>query len=170
MSYFKHSLCVSVLVLLCVPAWAINKCTAADGSVVFQDAPCNGRGEVLEVKPAAGRTKPLPSGAQPVDEAQRLEDRVTASQRERRLRELQTIYYPQAQSTLDQHRRACEQEQKDLAANQYKYTQNLYGKTHAAQVAAEMAAAASRCDLKDRELKEKLDAMKTECNQLGGCR
>jgi hypothetical protein len=37
------------------PAWAVNKCTGADGKVQFQDAPCMGKGEVLVVKPASGR-------------------------------------------------------------------------------------------------------------------
>lgn len=40
--------------LTCAQAWAINKCTGADGKVVFQDAPCAGRGEVLNVRPASG--------------------------------------------------------------------------------------------------------------------
>lgn len=36
------------------PAWAVNKCTGADGAVVFQDAPCAGKGETLTVRPGSG--------------------------------------------------------------------------------------------------------------------
>lgn len=36
------------------PAWAVNKCTAADGQITFQDAPCAGKGETLTVRPASG--------------------------------------------------------------------------------------------------------------------
>lgn len=36
------------------PAWAVNKCTGPDGAVVFQDAPCAGKGETLTVRPASG--------------------------------------------------------------------------------------------------------------------
>ncbi len=36
------------------PAWAINKCTGPDGKTVFQDAPCAGKGERIEVRPASG--------------------------------------------------------------------------------------------------------------------
>lgn len=43
-----------VLPVLFAPAWAINKCTAPDGKVVFQDAPCAGKGEKIEVRPNAG--------------------------------------------------------------------------------------------------------------------
>lgn len=76
---------------------------------------------------------------------------------------------PQAVAAVDTHRRACEQEQKDLASGQYKFRQNLYGKTHAAQVASEMAAASARCDTRDRELKEQQEVLQSECATLGGC-
>lgn len=76
---------------------------------------------------------------------------------------------PQTQSALDGHRRACEKKQKELAASQYAYQQNLYGKTHAAQIAAEMAASASQCDMKDRELSKQLEVLTKECSDLG-CR
>lgn len=44
----------ALLAALCAPAWAVNKCTGADGKVAFQDAPCSGKGEVLQVRPASG--------------------------------------------------------------------------------------------------------------------
>lgn len=34
-------LCAAVLATLCAPAWAVNKCTGADGKVVYQDAACS---------------------------------------------------------------------------------------------------------------------------------
>lgn len=46
------------------PAWAINKCTGPDGKVSFQDAPCAGKGEKLDVRPASGAARtaaPTPS-------------------------------------------------------------------------------------------------------------
>lgn len=37
------------------PAWAINKCTGANGKVVYQDAPCEGgKGEALTIRPVSG--------------------------------------------------------------------------------------------------------------------
>lgn len=50
------------------PAWAVNKCTGPDGKTVFQDAPCAGKGEKIEVRPASGSAPvpaPLPVSAQP---------------------------------------------------------------------------------------------------------
>jgi hypothetical protein len=40
--------------LATAPAWAVNKCTGADGKVQFQDAPCMGKGETITVRPASG--------------------------------------------------------------------------------------------------------------------
>ncbi len=48
--------------LLSAPAWAINKCTGADGKVAFQDAPCAGKGEKLDVRPASGHSTPAAAG------------------------------------------------------------------------------------------------------------
>ena len=53
-----------------------------------------------------------------------------------------------------------------MEAEQYRYVQNLYGKTHAAQVASEMAAAAALCDTKDRELRDALAVVQQECAAL----
>lgn len=53
----KQAVFMAVL-LLAAPAWAINKCSASDGKVVFQDAPCAGQGEVLNVRPASGHADP----------------------------------------------------------------------------------------------------------------
>lgn len=40
---------IAAVCLLCSHAWGINKCTAVDGKVVFQDAPCSGKGEELKL-------------------------------------------------------------------------------------------------------------------------
>lgn len=47
--------------LMAAPAWAVNKCTGADGKAVFQDAPCAGKGEALDVRPASGHAGRVPS-------------------------------------------------------------------------------------------------------------
>lgn len=167
----KQSLVVAALLAtLCAPAWAINKCTGADGKVSFQDAPCAGAGVTLDVRPASG-SAPVPlvaaSGAVRVTEAQRINANVAQSQSERRKRDLEQIFIPQAKSATVQHRADCTAAQSKLDASKYAYKQNLYGKTHAAQVASEMAAAAAACETKDRELKENLDALSKECVALG---
>lgn len=39
-----------LLATLCAPAWAVNKCTGADGLVMFQDLPCSGSGASKTIK------------------------------------------------------------------------------------------------------------------------
>ena len=48
---YVHAVTV-VLAALCTPAWAINKCTLADGKVVYQDAPCQGGGTTVNTSGA----------------------------------------------------------------------------------------------------------------------
>ncbi|OGB58422.1 MAG: hypothetical protein A2503_10065 [Burkholderiales bacterium RIFOXYD12_FULL_59_19] len=47
---------VALLAVLCAPAWAINKCTGADGKVAFQDAPCANASKVAEQVKTWGNT------------------------------------------------------------------------------------------------------------------
>lgn len=54
----KVSIAAALLVALCAPAWAINKCTGPDGKVAYQDAPCAGKGETVEVRPSSGLVLP----------------------------------------------------------------------------------------------------------------
>ena len=51
--------------LLTAPAWAVNKCTGADGKVTFQDAPCAGNGEQIDVRPASGPARAAAPAATP---------------------------------------------------------------------------------------------------------
>ena len=147
------------------PAQAINKCTGADGKVTFQDGLCAGQGEAITVKPASGAG--LPGGTLPgVSDAQRINAQTEQSQRERRVRELETLWLPQAQANLAAHKQRCEQQQRSLASDQYRYQQNLYGKTHSAQRASEMAAVAATCDTKDRELTSHVERLKAELSEL----
>ena len=152
-------------------AWAaLHQCTQLDGRTAYQDKPCEGgKGETIEVRPATGVKPvqtPLVDGKKPPTEAERLEAVVAQSQRERRRRELEERLIPNAQTDRVRHRYECEQRQKYLRDNQYTQRQNLYGKTHAAQIASEMAAAAALCDTRDRELAESLQQLRDECAAL----
>lgn len=163
----------ATLALLPLPAAAVNKCTGPTGAIVFQDAPCPGKGETLTVRPASGSARPganVSDGQRPASEAQRIEQGIAASQRERRLRELTQREVPAADNAVQAHLQACQNEQQRIEASKYAYVQNLYGKTHAAQVAAEQAAAAARCDTRDRELRAQAQRVRKECTDLGGCR
>ena len=162
---------MAVLLAMGTPAWAVmHKCTQADGRITYQDKPCeNGKGEAIDVRPATG-VKPVQEatvdGKKSPTEAERLEALVAQSQRERRRRDLEERLIPNTQSERVRHRYQCTEQQKSLQERQYAYKQNLYGKTHAAQIASEMAAAAALCDTRDRELGESLQKLHDECVAL----
>ncbi|WP_296903381.1 hypothetical protein [Polaromonas sp.] len=167
----SKNMCLFVaVVLLHAPAWAINKCTEADGKVSFQDAPCLGKGEAISVRPASGQAprQPVsPSGAKPLTEAQRIEGLVSQSQTERRTRDLQELWIPKAQADVLNNRQGCEQRTRKLDYEKNRSSQTLAGTVHRASVTSELAAHVSVCDTKDRELKEALDTLQTECKKLG---
>lgn len=54
----KAGLFLAAALLSSAPTWAINRCTGPDGKTVFQDAPCAGKGEKIEVRPASGNIVP----------------------------------------------------------------------------------------------------------------
>ncbi|MBN9411360.1 MAG: DUF4124 domain-containing protein [Burkholderiales bacterium] len=159
----KH-LVLMVLVAVAGPAVAVNKCEGSDGRTVFQDAPCAGRGETVQVRPAAGAA---PSASVPSQsEAQRLEAIVESSQRDRRKQDLGERLVPQARTAISRHRAQCDADIRRLEQEKGRYVQNLYGKTHAAQMASEIATLTSRCDTRERELKEAHEQLVKECATL----
>ncbi|MBX9610316.1 MAG: hypothetical protein K2X51_01680 [Burkholderiales bacterium] len=170
-----RSLVVVAAAIASPSVWPINKCTLPDGSVSFQDAPCTGssKGQVLDVKPASGAVAPplrVDAQGRPITEAQRLEGIIAASQQKRRLQDLSEREVPAAEVRVRQHLAQCSAEQAALEREKYAYKPNLFGKAHAAQVASEQATAALRCDTLDRDYRLKADALRAECQALGGCK
>lgn len=51
---------VALLVAICTPAWAINKCKGPGGKVIYQDAPCEGAEKVN--LSGAGQSDPQSTG------------------------------------------------------------------------------------------------------------
>lgn len=173
MKYLKRVALVTGLLLAMAPAWSINKCTGADGKVAFQDAPCNGRGEILDVKPAAGRAVPAAaaaSGAKRMTEAQRIEGLVTASQQDRRKLELEARLVPEAFNAITAQRAACDQELKALQARKGNASNNLAGATYEVSISSEMTAVATRCGTRNTEVRDDHAALVKECRALGGCK
>lgn len=164
---------------LAAPAWAVNKCTGPDGKVVFQDAPCAGKGERIDVRPASGASSVVPRPAAPaasaaapapMTEAQRLEGVLASSQAQRRRTDLEALLVPQAKQAIDRNRSQCDQEMQGLRARKAAANNNLAGATWEASLSQEMQAVATRCDTKHRELRDDHETLLTECRQLGGCK
>lgn len=162
-------------VLLAAPAWAINKCKGPDGKVTFQDAPCAGSGEKIEVKPASGNAPKPPSPA-PQSEAAATGTPPTAATAKKkegafgdswqRRTFLENRGVPDAEAAVNAHRLNCEQKQASLRARQGSANNNLAGATYLQSLAAEMQATATMCDVRSRELNANLDSMKKELREL----
>lgn len=164
----------------CSPVWAINKCAGPGGGVVFQDAPCAGKGETLTVRPASGTApKVQPADAaggdvshssKPLTEAQRIERQVAASQQDRRKQELEVRLVPDAEGAILRHRATCDRDMKALQAKKTLANNNLAGATWEGSISGEMTALATTCDTRNRELREDAAALRAECQKLGGCK
>ncbi len=74
----KTMLCAALLAALSAPVWAVNKCTGADGRVVFQDAPCTGKGGPIE-KPRNPAASTLPNVMTPAAIAKELDGQLNAT-------------------------------------------------------------------------------------------
>ncbi|WP_298429002.1 DUF4124 domain-containing protein [Ottowia sp.] len=151
----------------------VFKCPDANGRTVIQQMPCPG-GKQMDVKPASGQAKPRPAAldadGKPMTEAERIEANTQASMRHRRMQDLSERIVPSAWSEIQNHRSQCQAKLERLRAGQYAYRQNLYGKTHAAQIASEMAAESAQCDTKDRELVRNYQSLVAECKGLSACK
>lgn len=169
-----------VLPVLCAPAWAINKCTGPDGKVAFQDAPCAGKGEKIEVRPATGAS-PAPTAAmaptsnaesapKKQTEADRINALTAASQRERRKVDLDERLVPYARSAIANQQMQCDAQLMALQAKKRAATNNLAGATWEGSISSEMTAVATRCDTRSRDLREEFSILKKECVSLGGCK
>ncbi|MDO8903976.1 DUF4124 domain-containing protein [Hydrogenophaga sp.] len=145
-------------------AVAVNKCTGPDGKVTFQDAPCAGKGGAIEVRPASGSTTVQPATAKA--EVERINASVAASAQARRVIELDALLIPRARGALTQHLSDCARKRRDLEASQYAYLQNLYGKTHAAQKAAEIVQLSLDCERGERSLGYQLGELQAERDRL----
>lgn len=152
-------------------AWAVNKCTGADGKVVFQDAPCVGQGEVLHVRPASGPAKMAPAtagGSHPATPAaapQAKKEGAFGDSWQRRTY-LENRGIPDTTAALYSEKQACDKKLADLRSRQGSANNNLAGATFLQSLAAEMQATATMCDVRSRELTTELEAMKKELREL----
>lgn len=178
MNLIKGTTCITTLMMLCAPAWAINKCIGPDGKVVFQDSACSGKGEKMNVRPATGDGNSFQPAASPAanttdkqkTEAQRIETQISDSQRKRRRQELEMRLVPDAQGAINNQRAQCDSDLKALQDKKAHANNNLAGATWETSISSEMTAVATRCDTRNREVRDDLDTLRKECQALGGCK
>ncbi|WP_291517510.1 DUF4124 domain-containing protein [Acidovorax sp.] len=160
------ALCVALLTVA-MPGWAINKCVGSDGRAVFQDSPCAGKGEKIDVRPASGNAPAAlaqPTSAQPARPTPAKEGAFGESWQRRTYLENRGI--ADARGALQAHKMQCDARQRELSAQKGQASNNLAGATWLQAIATEMQAAATLCDSKQRDLQAQLDGLEKELREL----
>lgn len=159
MNSIRCAACALALGFL-APAWAINKCTDATGKVSFQDAPCAGQGETVEVRPAM-------EGGTPIRPAPSAATEGAFGPTWQRKNYLQTQGVPQARATLERHLRECAAPPAQVAAEAGPLRRSL---ASGSMVAQEREAATAKlkadCDARAAELRTQLKALEDELGAL----
>lgn len=149
------------------PAWAINKCTGPDGKTVFQDAPCAGKGEKIDVRPASGSAASPPPATAPAPGARQAVAKEGAfGESWQRRTYLENRGIADARGAIVAHQNQCDAKQKELAAKKGQARNNLAGATWEQSISTEMQAAATLCDSKQRDLRAQLESLEKELKEL----
>ncbi len=155
MTLIRYALCALALGCLS-PAWAINKCTEANGKVSFQDAPCVGEGEKIDVRPTTRGATPVPPAAAPVGEG-------AFGPTWQRKNYLQTQGIPQARAAVERNQRECTAPPGAVATAGPLRRGNLPAGNQFVQEGAEKAAdAKAACEERTEALREQLRVLERE--------
>lgn len=160
MKPLRYAACVLVLGLV-PPAWAINKCTDAQGKVSFQEAPCPGEGEKIEVRPAMPAPAVAPPPRKPSKEG-------AFGETWRRKQYLQSQGIPQARAALERNQRECAAAPAEAVAHAGPLRRgNL---PQGSQFVQEQEAASAKdkaaCEARSEELRQQLKALEKELEGL----
>jgi hypothetical protein len=151
----------SLLLAFVAPAWAIHKCTDDKGKVSFQDAPCIGQGEKIEVRPAMQGAAPAPPSPSTAQEG-------AFGPTWQRKNYLQSQGVPQARAAIERNQRECAAAQPEDGVAQSGPLRRSLGS--GSQFAQERSAAAAKdktaCDARTQELREQLKALESELSKL----
>ncbi len=157
-------------------AQAVNRCEGPNGGVVFQDAPCAGRGEEITIRPSRGKVKePDPLQASPSVEgtpsasgsgngmttAQRINAQVAESQRQRRLAELKERLIPRQVKEIRNLHQTCKREFDRLQKLREQAPEDR-------GIAIAQSLVAGKCNSKQSQQVRKLEALREECGTLYG--
>jgi hypothetical protein len=141
------------------PAWAINKCTGADGRVVYQDAPCAGRGETLAIEPERNVTSPIAPRAEVQKEG-------AFGDTWQRKNYLQSQALPQARAALAEHQRSCQQREAEILQRKQLPRHLAQGSAFAQDVQADVKASARECAAREESLQRQIAVLEAELNGL----
>ncbi len=150
----------SLLLAFLAPAWAINKCTDANGKVSFQDAPCIGQGEKIEVRPAMQGATPIPPSPSTAQEG-------AFGPSWQRKNQLQSQGIPQARAAIERNQRECAATPQEGVAQTGPLRRSLGSGSQFAQEQSTTAAKdKAACDARTQALREQLKSLEGELSKL----
>ena len=156
----------AVVLAIAAPAFAINKCTGADGKIVFQDTHCMSKEEALTVKSTVGQSAaPLVDSptASTLSVGSKKERFYGAKWRRRTDLELHLIF--NARRELLDHLQECQMQQAAFAEKRVGTRAKAAG-TSDAPSTSEVQAAAYLCDSRTRDLQVKLEGYERELSEF----
>lgn len=145
-----------------MPAWAINKCTNANGKAVFQDAPCSGRGEQVEVRPATGNA-PAAAASQAV--AAPSKPKPDSSSELRRI-ELEQYLVRNKRDQVNGNLQDCQNKLDQLARRKSTANNNLAGAVLESSISSEMQSVSVMCESRNRQLRAELEDLERELRDI----
>jgi len=151
----------SLLLAFVAPAWAIHKCTDDKGKVSFQDAPCTGQGEKIEVRPAM-------QGAAPAQPSPSVAQEGAFGPTWQRKNYLQSQGVPQARAAIERNQRECAAgPQQEGVAQSGPLRRSLGSGSMFAQEKADTAAKDKvACEARTQELRGQLKSLEDELSKL----
>ncbi|MFN3437031.1 MAG: DUF4124 domain-containing protein [Acidovorax sp.] len=159
MNMFRFAVCAFALGFL-APAWAINKCIDDKGKVSFQDAPCIGQGEKIEVRPAM-------KGAAPAQPSPSTSQEGAFGPSWQRKNQLQSQGIPQARAAIERNQRECAATPQEGVAQSGPLRRSLSsGSQFAQEQSANAAKDKAACDARIQELREQLKSLEGELSKL----
>ncbi len=153
---------LSLLLVFLAPAWAINKCTDANGKVSFQDAPCVGQGEKIEVRPAMQGATPIPPSPSTAQEG-------AFGPSWQRKQFLQSQGIPQARAAIERNQRECAvvpQQQEGVAQSGPLRRSLGAGSQFAQERTSAAAKEKAACEARTQELRGQLKLLEEELSNL----
>jgi len=160
MTLLRYAGCALMLGFL-GPAWAINKCTDAAGKVSFQDAPCTGQGEQIEVRPAI-------EGATPIQPPRSTAKEGAFGPSWQRKHHLQTQAIPQARAAIERNQQECVAQPEEVTTNAGPLRRSTLpsGSMFAQDRAASDASSKAACNVRTEELRRQLKVLEDELAKL----
>lgn len=163
-----RTMLLTIALLAASPTWAINKCTNANGKVVFQDAPCSGHGQQIEVRPASGNAPPTaaPQAATASQSAAAPQKPKLDSSTELRRIELEQYLVKNKRDQVNGTNQDCQARLNELSQRKRQANNNLAGAVLESSISSEMQSVSVMCESKTRQLQAELDALERELRDI----